>query len=172
MLKPLEICDFDKVYKIIDESFPSDERRSYDGQKKLFEEDEYRVFALYDGEDVTAFIALWDFEDFAYIEHFAVSEKCRNGGIGAKMLAEILKIFNKTVCLEVEPPETEIACRRIKFYERNGFFLNNYNYLQPSLGEGKREIPLLVMTSGGEIEADRFEEIKSVLYEKVYKVKK
>lgn len=35
MLKPLEICDFDKVYKIMDESFPSDERRSYDGQKSF-----------------------------------------------------------------------------------------------------------------------------------------
>mgnify|MGYP000849410943 FL=1 len=172
MLKPLEICDFDKVYKIMDESFPSDERRSYDGQKKLFEEDEYRIFARYDGEDVTAFIALWDFEDFAYIEHFAVSEKCRNGGIGAKMLAEILKIFNKTVCLEVEPPENEIAQRRIKFYERNGFFLNNFEYLQPSLGDGKGEIPLLVMTSGKNADERGFEKIRNVLYEKVYKAKK
>ncbi|UKI36246.1 MAG: hypothetical protein L6V93_20350 [Clostridiales bacterium] len=85
MLKPLEICDFDKVYKIMDESFPSDERRSYDGQKKLFEEDEYRIFARYDGEDVTAFIALWDFEDFCVYRAFCGErKKCRNGGIGAK----------------------------------------------------------------------------------------
>lgn len=172
MIKPLEKCDFDKVYKIMDESFPPDERRSYDGQKRLFDEDGYRVFAHYDGNDVTAFIALWDFEDFAYIEHFAVSEKCRNRGIGAKMLAEILKNFNKAVCLEVEPPENEIAQRRIKFYERNGFFLNNFEYLQPSLGEGKSEIPLLVMTSGKNADERGFEKIRNVLYEKVYKVKK
>ena len=46
----------------------------------------------------------------------------------------------------MEPPETELTRRRIGFYERNGFVLNDYDYVQPSLGEGKDPVPLRIMT--------------------------
>lgn len=168
MLELMRKNDFDKLYNLIENSFPRDEYRTYDGQKSLFEKDEYRVFARYDGADLTAFIALWDFDGFAYIEHFAVDEKYRNGGLGAKMLAEIIQKFDKPVCLEVEPPQDDMSRRRINFYRRNGFFLNEYNYVQPALAEGKNEIPLLVMTSGGKVNFDEFDKIREVLYKKVY----
>ncbi|MBR7146301.1 MAG: GNAT family N-acetyltransferase, partial [Oscillospiraceae bacterium] len=52
---------------------------------------------------------------------FAVREDCRGSGIGSELLDELIGTLPHPICLEVEPPETEIAKRRIAFYERNGF---------------------------------------------------
>ena len=52
------------------------------------------------------------------------------------------------ICLEVELPETEMAARRIGFYERNGFYYNDYFYMQPPIAEGRNAIPLRLMTTG------------------------
>ncbi|MCI8448180.1 MAG: hypothetical protein HFH30_07230, partial [Eubacterium sp.] len=74
------------------------------------------------------------------------------------------------ICLEVELPENDLAKRRIRFYERNGFFLNQYPYVQPSISKGRSPIPLLIMTSGQPVSEKIFQEIKSTLYEYVYGV--
>lgn len=104
------------------------------------------------------------------IDHLVVNPKYRNEGIGTKALNELVGMLDKTVCLEVEPPEGEMACRRIGFYQRNKFFLNEYSYMQPPMSKGKNAIPLLIMTSGGEVDEKNFEQIKTTLYTEVYKI--
>lgn len=84
---------------------------------------------------------------FAYIEHFAVDPAYRNGGLGSLMLTELVKTVGKMICLEVEPPEDAVTRSRIEFYEANGFYLNEYPYIQPPFAEGYDEIPLMIMTS-------------------------
>ena len=74
------------------------------------------------------------------------------------------------ICLEVELPDCEIAKRRIEFYKRNGFFLNEYPYEQPAITKGRKPLPLMIMTSGSEITKDRFDDIKVLLYKCVYQV--
>ena len=102
-------------------SFPKDEYRNYDKQLSLMDNPAYRIYVMPDMEtdDIKAFIAVWEFETIVYIEHFAVNPDHRNNGLGSKILCEIIKIVNKTICLEVELPENELAVRRIGFYERN-----------------------------------------------------
>lgn len=68
-----------------------------------------------------ALIASWDFDDFVFLEHFAVDPARRSGGIGGQMLDAMLAHCGKRACLEAELPETELAARRIGFYERHGF---------------------------------------------------
>ena len=70
----------------------------------------------------------------------------------------------------MEPPETEPAVRRIGFYRRCGFFLNEYPYLQPPLAPGRSTLPLLVMTTGGPVSRPQFEQIRDVLYARVYRI--
>ena len=72
----------------------------------------------------------------------------------------------------MEPPDTETARKRIGFYERNGFYLNDYPYIQPPMSEGKNELPLLIMTSGGKVDKKTFDMMMTTLYEKVYKYNK
>lgn len=169
MLKKLKRQDFDKVFELLENSFPADEYRTYEEQKAILDNELYSIYALYDGEKLKAFISVWEFEKFAYVEHFAVSPKYRNSGLGAKMLNELITRSQKSICLEVEPPENETARRRINFYLRNGFYLNDYPYIQPPMSKGKNAVPLLIMTSGGKVGRAVFDMMKATFYEKVYK---
>lgn len=166
IMKPHE---FDAVYRLLEQSFPLDEYRPYDEQKALLNEPRYTVYVLHDeGGTVQAFIALWQFETISYIEHFAVDARYRNRGVGAAMLGELVARLPTPACLEAEPPEDDLACRRLRFYERNGFFVNPYPYMQPSISKGRKPLPLVMLTTGGTVDQATFESIKDTLYREVY----
>ncbi|MDO4548156.1 MAG: GNAT family N-acetyltransferase, partial [Clostridia bacterium] len=151
-------------------SFPKDEYRPYQAQKALLDNPAYRIYALKDveSESIKAFVAVWIFDDFAFIEHFAVNPKYRNGGIGSRILRELVDLLAMPICLEVECPDDELASRRIAFYERNNFRLNKYPYTQPPIAEGRNAIAMFIMTSEKQISEDRFETIKARIYKNVY----
>lgn len=67
--------EFDKIFSILENSFPPDEYRTYEGQKFLGNHPKYTVYVIPDDESdcIKAFITVWKFEDFAFIEHFAVN---------------------------------------------------------------------------------------------------
>ena len=163
MLQRINETDFPEIYRIMQASFSDDEYRPYDEQLALFEEPEYRIYYMPAG-----FLAVWEFESFIYIEHFAVDPALRNSGTGSAMLQELVKQYQKPICLEVELPEDELTRRRIGFYERNGFVFNEYPYIQPPISKGKSPVPLRIMTYGSAITQDTFEEMKRVLYQRVY----
>ena len=81
---------------------------------------------------------------------------------------ELLCMFSKKICLEVELPEEKLAARRIEFYRRNGFSLNEFPYMQPSITQGRKSIPLRIMTSGGVVTEKEFNDIVGLLYAEVY----
>lgn len=163
--------DYEEVWAIMEESFPVSERRSHDGQRNLLREPHYRLYSYKTDGKTAAFFAVWEFEEFAFIEHFAVDKGSRNGGIGAVLLGQLQKRLAKTVILEVELPEGEMERRRIGFYERNGFYLNEYAYVQPKLCEEGAELSLKIMSYPKAISAEAFETFRDTLYRIVYKVK-
>ena len=170
MFKILDLKDFDKVYSIMENSFPSDEYRPYNEQKALFENKEYKIYTWQNSVgEIIAFIAIWEFDDFLFIEHFAVSSSCRGGGIGTKVLDSVKNLTSKIICLEVELPNEKISKRRIEFYKRNGFFLNEFPYTQPPISKGKNPIPLMIMTCNAPVCKAEFNFIKNTLYTYVYK---
>lgn len=170
MLKKMEIKDFDQVYTLMEESFPKDEYRDYQKQKELFQNPEYQILIEKDPEfrKIKAFFAAWEFETFIYVEHFAVNPVLRNGGVGSRMLKALKEDAEKMIILEVEPPTEKIAVRRVRFYERNGFFFNDYPYIQPSMGEGRKETPLFLMSTERKIDEEEYRMIRNTLYTKVY----
>ena len=170
-IREIKTDEFDKVFSILQDSFPDDEYRTYDEQKQLLKNPLYTIYVLPHSEskEIIAFIAVWQFGEFAYVEHFAVSSQHRNKNLGSKILNEVAKMLSCPLCLEVELPETDTAKRRIEFYKRNGFFYNGYTYFQPPFHKGKAPIPLAIMTYRESIGRDEFEKIKAVLYREVYK---
>ena len=164
MLQRINETDFPEIYRIMQDSFSDDEYRPYDEQLALFEEPEYRIYYMPAG-----FLAVWEFESFIYIEHFAVDPALRNSGTGSAMLQELVKQYQKPICLEVELPEDELTRRRIGFYERNGFVFNEYPYIQPPISKGKSPVPLRIMTYRSEITREEFQKMKEILYRRVYK---
>lgn len=170
MIEKIKENDFDAVFEIMEGSFPPDERRPYEEQKALLSEGGFGIYVERDAA-IKGFLAVWRFCDFGYIEHFAVDPRFRNGGIGSRMLQEAVALLGGSVCLEVEPPLNELAHRRIEFYRRNGFVLNDYSYVQPPISKGKSAIPLAIMTHGHAIARDVFIHYRDVLYHRVYKCK-
>ncbi|MGN0288505.1 MAG: GNAT family N-acetyltransferase [Lachnospiraceae bacterium] len=168
---------FEQVYELLEKSFPIDEYRTYEEQKELLLREEYRVYGMINQENdqssgqLQAFIALWECRNFTFIEHFAVNPVYRNTGMGAAILQEILPKLPGPVCLEVELPQNELASRRIGFYQRNGFILNDYPYMQPPISQGRNPLPLKIMTWGKGISEEQFQRIQGVLYREVYGVR-
>lgn len=167
MLQKIDMEEFDKVYTIMEEAFPDNERRSYEGQKSLLSLPNYKIHVMKDISDIKAFVAIWDLDDYIFIEHFAVNKNYRNQGLGSKIINEVVEKFGKTTFLEVEPMECTISEKRVKFYERNGFYFNDFPYKQPALEKNKEPIPLKLMTSR-KANNDELTVIKELLYEEVY----
>ena len=86
-----------------------------------------------------------------------------------QMLDALLARFDKPACLEAELPETELAARRIGFYERHGFTVNaDYPYFQPALTPGGSPIPLHLLTTGGVRTPAELRAIETLVHTRVY----
>lgn len=167
MLRIAKNTDFDAVYSLLQQSFPADEFRPYAAQKELLSNPGYTAYIT---DDCSAVITLWQFEGFAFIEHFAVSPACRNQGLGSAVLREVIEMLHCPICLEAELPDTDLSSRRLQFYRRNGFFVNNYPYIQPAYAPELSPVPLLILTTGGPVSESRFASIRDALYRTVYRL--
>ncbi len=112
----------------------------------------------------------WTFQGFCYIEHFAIDPALRGRGIGREALRQFCTTIWQPIVLEVEPPDTEMAIRRIGFYRKLGFTLWEQPYTQPPYRpeEDDRYLPMRLMVYGA-LKSDRdYEAVKSTLYKEVY----
>ena len=91
MLEKMERHDFDKVFGIMEDSFPIDEFRTYGEQKALLDHPCYQIYVArgQEGEGIKAFLTIWEFEEIIFIEHFAVEPSRRGSGMGSRMLGEL-----------------------------------------------------------------------------------
>ena len=162
--------DFDAVFRLLARSFPAGERRDKAGQRALLADSAYQIDILRaPSGGVQALMASWDFGGFVFFEHFAVDPACRNGGIGGQMLDALLARFDKPACLEAELPETELAARRIGFYERHGLRLwRGRDYMQPPYRPGGEHVRLMIMATDG-LDAERdFDRVVGGIISRVY----
>ena len=167
-LEKLDRNDFEEIFHIMEQSFPADERREKEGQKKLLEEEKYELLGVKKEGRLLAFMAVWNFAEFVFIEHFAVDERARNSGIGGKMLEALSGQKAGKVVLEVELPEDSLKKRRIAFYNRHGFVFNGYPYIQPPMGADRHAIPLRIMSAPEPLSEEEFQTVRAKLYENVY----
>lgn len=163
--------EFDEVYELMVTSFPSSERRSYEDQKALLKKRNYEIKTnRNDKGELLSFMAIWQLDTSHFIEHLAVSPLSRGGGIGGKVMKELIEESEKPVLLEVEHPETEIAKKRIQFYERLGFHLNTHDYIQPPIQAGEEPLPLHIMSYPDPISAEEFKIFKNDIFSELYAV--
>ncbi len=166
--------NFDKIYNIMEQSFPSSEIRTYENQKKLLDNKCYKIIFQQNKNhnEIILFICFWDLDDCLFIEHFATNIKYRNKGIGNKFLKQFITTSKKPIILEVEKPIKHIQKRRISFYEKLGFKLSNYKYTQPSLKENSKTCKLHIMSYPNNISKEDFLKYKKQIFNIVYKTDK
>ena len=166
----LSFNDFDSFFELMEETFPVEERRSFDNAKKIFTQYPfYHVLGTKNEKGkVISFLAYWEFDGCYFVDHLAVHHTLRGQGIGADLMHCFLKNTDKLVVLEVELPENETARRRIKFYERLGFHLNLHEYIQPSMQEGQPSIKMNIMSYKKMLTKKAFDDFCKEVYSKAY----
>lgn len=163
--------NFDDVYKIMKQSFPLEEIRSYEGQRALLDREDYFIKTYIHNGDMAGFCAYYELNDFLYIEHLACSPEVRGLGIGTKLVQEVLdEAGERVVILEVEPPVDEMTKRRVAFYEKLDFYLNPYYHFQPPLNKDTDGVELKIMSSARSLTAEEQEAYRRVLNTYIYHV--
>ena len=155
-----------KIFSRYENTFPEDERRSREQFLDLAENPDVFVFLIKNEDETIGYCVIWELSDFYFLEHFEVFEEFRNQKFGEKILESLQEKFEKMI-LETEPDSlSEIAARRLQFYQRNGFNIIEKNYLQPSYGEGKSSLHLFLMGNfSPENLENSIKEIHEVVYE-------
>lgn len=171
-IQPITTADtalYAYMEKLIVTSFPPEEYRelkelrNYTDTKPNFHNN-----VILQDETPIGLITYWDFGTFCYIEHFAIDPHLRNGGYGKEVLNRLCNLLKRPVVLEVEMPEEEMAQRRIRFYQRQGFILWEKPYIQPPYKAGDDYLPMRLMAYG-DLQCDKdYESVKEHIYRKVY----
>lgn len=163
---------YDYMERLMSASFPPEEYRMPEEQRKYTDtKTEFHNNIVLQDNNPIGFITYWDFRQFYYVEHFAISSEQRNGGHGKHVLNHLCRQLKRPIVLEVEIPKEEMAQRRIRFYQRNGFVLWERTYLQPPYKSGDCYLPMFLMVHGDILCEDSFDIIKECIYREVYNIK-
>lgn len=155
------------VTELYEQAFPPEERRNLPAQQLLLNNGALRLALLEDDGIYAGFVFYWALTDFVFIEHFAISPALRGGGIGSGVM-RLMEEQHPRLVLEVEPPHSLNAQRRIRFYEGLGFKTYVFPYLQPPYQAGGAPLTMLLMQKGMSPEEHTFTKIKNEIYLEVY----
>lgn len=162
--------NFEEVYDLYTNSFPTYSRRTWAGLEALFnKKPSFQSIAVKQNSDFVGLIHFWQFEKFLFIEHFAIHPDFRNNGLGSKIMKEFIAKTELPVVIETETPHSQIASRRIHFYERIGFYLISNFYMQPPYEGSQVLLSMLIMTNNYHFVNKHFQQIKNSIYKDVYK---
>lgn len=145
-IKDIKSPFLSEALKIYEASFPVEERRSNELQIELLENELFNFDVIIEEGQCIGILFWWAIDNYRYIEYFAIHSKCRNTGIGKKIISEFIAESRIPVVLEVEKPKNDLTRRRIGFYERLGFELAEEEYAHPPLTPGKPFLELCLMT--------------------------
>ncbi|MBE9467482.1 MAG: GNAT family N-acetyltransferase [Bacteroidetes bacterium] len=137
---------FEQAWKLYEDSFPTDERRQISNQTNIMEKINYNFEIITKDNHFIGILLWWDYNNFRYIEHLATLPKERCKGFGKTILEQFINRDTKPIILEVDLPESNINKRRIEFYKRIGFKLNNHYYKQTPYNKESSSVELLLMS--------------------------
>lgn len=160
--------EFDTVYTLFEMSFPPAELRPYHKMKRFFNENILVIYAMKKQNEIIMGLLCWEFDNFTFLENFAVHPSFRRKGIGTSTLQQIKTLYSNLLVLEVEEPYDKLSFKRISFYERNGFYLTKFGYDQPPLNPSINDIPLKIMSNPYKINENEFFNIKKQIFRRVY----
>ena len=168
--KPLK--HFEEIYAIYEESFPDQERRTKEGQRKVSGNPAYQIRAVEEQGKILAFLGYWDLPGCVFFEHLATAKVSRGKGYGRLLIEEAVRETEKPIFLEIEPvtQENPITGKRALFYERLGFYVNHFYYEQMPLKPQDSPMQLWVTSYGAPISEEAFLPYKKEIYEIVYGV--
>ncbi len=138
--------DFDLAWSLYENAFPQEERRRRVQQEQIMPLVHYHFELIFDKKVFVGILLWWQLEGMRYIEHLATLPERRGQNYGKRIMNSFIKRNLSPIILEVEKPESELQQRRVGFYQRLGFALNDHTYHYPPYTIGDIEIPLKIMS--------------------------
>lgn len=150
------------------ESFPPEERRDWNELLELTHLSHFNLYSIHHDNKPVGLITIWEWQELAFIEHFAVDKSLQGLGIGSKILNMIKQDLASTIILETELPNNESAIRRLNFYTRWGFHICQEEYYQPAYEKNNNAVKMLMMSYPESLNHSAFITIRTKLYKEVY----
>lgn len=129
MIRPATAADFERIHEIINDAaqayrgiIPADRwHEPYMPREELREQiaDGVEFSCFEDGGEVTGVMGIQDRGEVKLIRHAYVATRQRNGGIGSRLLRELLDSTDKPVLIGT----WAAAAWAIAFYQKHGFCL-------------------------------------------------
>lgn len=171
-LIPVKTTDpyYAEAERLMTDAFPPEERRPLERQRQYTDHNPlFHPQVVVENGTFAGLFNYWTLDGFLYVEHLATCPHLRGGGLGRRILDAFIRQAGQPIVLEVEPPTTDIAARRIGFYRRCGFCLwEHRTYMQPPYAADLSPLPLLLMVHGDLDEEKDFERICHEIHTKVY----
>lgn len=148
-------------------AFPQKERREWDLLAGMIGTvPEMRLQVIMEKEEPIGFMVTWKLKNWCFLEHFAISPAQRGKKHGENVMQDFIK--DSRVLLEVEPPVSEDAQRRINFYRRVGLVCLSIPYLQPPYKKTGKPYDMVLMSNISDAGETGYAEIVNLIFEKVY----
>jgi ribosomal protein S18 acetylase RimI-like enzyme len=148
-------------------AFPPKERREWQVLAGMIGKvPEMHMQVILDRDQPIGFITSWKLSDWCFIEHFAIAPESRGQKFGEEVILDFLKGYK--VILEVEPPVSEDALRRIRFYEHAGMECLPIPYLQPSYRVGAEPYQMVLMSNVINAPEPAYTKVLKLISGKVY----
>ncbi len=160
--------EINKIWKILSLSFPEGELITKEELLNNYKDKRFNLRKFYNEDEICAFYMSWDLGSFIYLEYLAVRKEYRSKGFGSLLLKNIKEESSKKIILEAEKLDNPEAKKRLKFYRKNDFCINQYDYKQPPLRESLKSVPMYLISYPDLLSKKQFEEVKKILYRKVY----
>ncbi len=154
-LKRFEGDVFERAYDLYKSSFPVEERRDDEEQRRVLKNEAYHFDVIKENDEFIGIMLYWEVNELVYLEHFAIRRDLREKGYGTAVL-NLLKENGKTILLEIEPPVDDITVRRYEFYKRNGFVMNPFYHIQAKYHLGDADLELKILSYPRELEKDEY----------------
>ena len=162
--------DFNLIWNMLSESFDTTVLREKQLLKQMIAGGQCQYFLEKDASQKIDGALLWcDLKDFIFLEYLVVTPEMRGRGIGQKILSNFLNEKNRTVILEVEIPRSKNDRKRIEFYKKLNFHLNEYPYTVPPFHVGDAPLDLMIMSFPKALSEKTFHTTRDVIFESLYR---
>lgn len=153
---------FARVDALYVQAFPWHEQREPAAKAQALNDPRFALEAWFDDEQFVGMSGSWRLGEMLYIEHLAVDSALRSKGYGKILLAELLSRAPLTV-LEIDPLTTEVAHRRLRFYQSMGFVANPWAHTHPTYHQGIADHELVVLSYPQGIDVTGYQRFKEGL---------
>lgn len=134
-IKDANTFELNEINKIYNQSFPKQERISFDYLLSMTTNSNVKFLIAFKNE-IIGLVFLIEKENEALVYYFAINTNLRSKGYGSLLLTELKNMYkNLIIIMEVidkNSNDYDIQNKRFKFYQKNGLKLTNYRLIDYS----------------------------------------